>query len=83
MNDHPSATEGQAKEAETLARQRRIGWAMRLWELAVLFLIGTVTTIDFPPYVVWKLPAPARIVLAMATLIVAFGAALASKAPKR
>ena len=55
---------------------------MRLWELAVLFLIATVTTIDFPPYVVWKLPVPARIVLAVATLIVAFAAALVSKAAK-
>ena len=85
MNDqgHPSATDGPANEAEMLARQRTIGWAMRLWELAVLFLIATVTTIDFPPYVVWKLPVPARIVTAVATLIVAVAAALVSKAAKR
>jgi hypothetical protein len=85
MNDqgHLSATDGQANEAEMLARQRTIGWAIRLWELAVLFLIATITTIDFPPYVVWNLPIPARIVMAVATLIVAVAAALVSKAAKR
>ena len=56
---------------------------MRLWELAFLFLIATLATIDFPPYVVWKLPTPARIVMAVATLIVVFAAALVSKAAKR
>ena len=85
MNDQgpPSVTDGPANDAETLARQRTMGWAMRLWELAVLFLIATVTTIDFPPYVVWKLPIPARLVIGVATLIVAFAAALVSKAAKR
>lgn len=56
---------------------------MRLWELALLFLIATVTTIDFSPYVVWKLPTLVRIGMAVATLIVAVAAALVSKAAKR
>ena len=85
MNDqgHPSASDRAANESESLARQRSLGWAVRLWELALLFLIATVTTIDFPPYVVWKLPFPVRIVLAAATLIVVFAATLLSKAAKR
>jgi len=81
--EHSSASSSVVDEADSIARQRRLGWAMRLWELAFFFLIATVTTIDFAPYVVWKLPVPVRVGTAVATLIVAFAAALASKAAKR
>ena len=85
MNDQgkPSASNSPASERESLARQRTLGWAIRLWELAFLFLIATVTTIDFPPYVVWKLPVAVRIIMAAVILIVVFAAALVSKAAKR
>ena len=84
MNDQgPSASNSPANDAESLARQRTLGWAMRLWELAFLFLLATVTTIDFSPYVVWKLPVPVRIVLAAATMIVVLAATLLTKAAKR
>jgi len=81
--EQPSTSSSVANETELIARQRRSGWAMRLWELAVLLLIATVTTIDFSPYVVWKLPTSVRIGMAVATLIVAVAAARASKAAKR
>ena len=85
MNDgeQPSASNSVVNEAESIARQRRLGWAVRLWKLAFLFLIATVTTIDFSPYVVWKLPIRVRMGMAVATLIVIFAAALVSKAAKR
>jgi len=85
MNDQgdPSAGNSAANEAESVARQRTLRWATRLWELAFVLLIATVTTIDFPPYVVWKLPAPVRIVMAVATLIVVFAAVMVSKVAKR
>jgi len=81
--EQPSTSSSVANETELIARQRRSGWAMRLWELAVLLLIATVTTIDFSPYVVWKLPTSVRIGMAVATLIVAVAAAQVSKAAKR
>jgi len=81
--EQPSTSSSVANETELIARQRRSGWAMRLWELAVLLLIATVTTIDFSPYVVWKLPTSVRIGMAVATLIVAVAAARVSKAAKR
>jgi len=81
--EQPSTSSSVANETELIARQRRSGWAMRLWELAVLLLIATVTTIDFSPYVVWKLPTSVRIGMAVATLMVAVAAARVSKAAKR
>jgi hypothetical protein len=84
MNDseQPSVSQSVVDEADSIARKQSLGWATRLWELAFLFLIATVTTIDFSPYVVWKLPILVRIGMAVATLIVAAAAALVSKAAK-
>ena len=81
MNDREQAASSSAgTEADLIARQRRIGRALWLWKLILLFLIATVTTSDFSPYVVWKLPAHARMGLALVAVILAVAAALASKA---
>lgn len=75
----PSNEMGRATEKRMAASKT----SSRLWLVASILLIATVTTISAPPYVVFDLPLPGKIILAVATLVFALAAVIASTRDKR
>jgi hypothetical protein len=60
-----------------------IAWAHRLWTMAFVCFLATITTIDLPPHVAWNLPLPGRVVLAVAALAMAIAAVVVFQRSKR
>ena len=81
MNDiKPSPPQDPAANGpEPAARPPKLVWAKRLWTLAFVLFIAAITTIDFPPCVVWKLPVFVRAGLLAAMLAASLAAVLLSK----